>query len=194
MRQYTEDRGGYFASQAIYGINKIICLQDICLLELHHSNREMSGLTACFYQINFRQTKRNNVFLSTFSMHGAQIALWLTSKESVSSVQVRTWHSAPLRWKRPLWMLISYSIGAKTASNPLIYLQARADSLSLRLTDALADTFGGWRRRLSHRVVPAVCLWRGEGRGRGRKGEWGGRCWCGCRTEQNKTRKRQKTI
>lgn len=120
-------------------------------------------------------------------------ALWLTSKWSASSVQVRTWRAAPLQCERPLWMLISYSIRAKTASNPLIYLQARADSLSLRLTDALADTFGGWwRRRLSHRVAPAVCLWRGEGggrerevgRGRGRRGKV--LVWTPRRAKQNK--------
>lgn len=121
--------------------------------------------------MNSRQTKHNK--------NNVLYQLWACMK-----------HSSPFDWppwcERPLWMLISYSIRAKTASNPLIYLQARADSLSLRLTDALADTFGGWRRRrLSHRVVPAVCLWRGGGGGRqgvGRKVL----VWMPRRAKQNK--------
>lgn len=132
-------------------------------------------LTGSFYQMNSRQTKK--IFFFDNFQRASSPARPLTDLKatSVSSTQARTWRSAPLRCGQPLWMLISYSIRAKTASNLLIYLQARADSLSLRLTDALADTFGGWwRRRLSHRGAPTVCLWWGERRGGGDGGSGGG--------------------
>lgn len=94
-----------------------------------------------------------------------------------------------------LWTLISCSIHDKTALNVLIYLQAPPDSLSFCLTDAPSNTFA--TRRGGRQVVGGVVMLRhGGGLASGEEGEGdGGRArGVATTTEQNKTRKGQKTI
>lgn len=99
-------------------------------------------------------------------MHQAQVALSLTSRQ-------REW-AAPSTGSRVrlcdasshygCWYHIQYVL---KPFRTYWFINRRGQiSLSLRLTDALTDTFGCWSQQwLSQRGVPAVCLRRGEGRG-----------------------------